>query len=531
MGSPRHIPAVATIALLVAATLPAHARRLPTPDGITAEIVNGTLTSGFPSTGALLLGSDPDSARSWCSGVLIGCQTFLTAAHCVCQHRGEDCQGSSAPVPHSRIVFLQHAGFVRAASIRVHPEFRFPVADVAIVRLVHPVTGVAPTPINEVPPVRGMSGTIVGFGRGGGVTQDYGLKRFGDVVTAPCRESISDETSLCWNFTGTGANSCNGDSGGPLFIDLGAGPAVAGVTSGGRSPTCMPDDFNFDANIYRYRDWIRAEAGEDLGRTGCGGMPQAGNADTRVSVGSRQLSEAVPEHGYTVDVPEGTNELRIALHGTDDGLTNFDLLVKAGSPPTIDEYDCRAAGSGQYGYCGFPFPDAGRWHILVQRVAGAGTYQLTTTMIGGPPPECGNDRAETGEGCDGADDLACPGACDASCVCSPMCTQGALQDVHGRLGPNFIVKALLSNASGTYDALDPRTSDFTLTFTDRGTPVEIDIPAGTPGWTRPGTAYLWKGFIDLHRVSVRYRRLRNGDWQITVKGRPGVPARPPKRRG
>src|SRR5258705_1864356 len=56
------------------------------------RIVNGTLTSLYPSTGALLLGDEPETATSWCSGVLIRQRTFLTAGHCVCAGTGSDRQ-------------------------------------------------------------------------------------------------------------------------------------------------------------------------------------------------------------------------------------------------------------------------------------------------------------------------------------------------------------------------------------------------------------------------------------------------------
>src|SRR5205823_798258 len=142
------------------------------PEDFHANIVNGRLTSGFPAAGALLLG-DEATAVTWCSGVLIGCDTFLTAAHCVCDTHGADCQG--AP--------------------------------------------------------------------------DVGLKRSGAITTAPCTDGISDDTAVCWNFTGTGSNSCNGDSGGPLFVDSGFGTVVAGIASGGRNADCLAGDFTFDASV------------------------------------------------------------------------------------------------------------------------------------------------------------------------------------------------------------------------------------------------------------------------------------------
>src|SRR5262245_19218751 len=83
------------------------------------RIVNGTPTGQFPSVGALLAANEPDGAEIICSGTLIGCQTFLTAGHCVCDTFGGACQpgGPWAPDPTQFFVFLQHAGIFAVSSI------------------------------------------------------------------------------------------------------------------------------------------------------------------------------------------------------------------------------------------------------------------------------------------------------------------------------------------------------------------------------------------------------------------------------
>src|SRR5439155_1233815 len=238
----------------------------------------------------------------------------------------------------------------------------------------------------------------------------------GAVTTAPRIDGTSDATALCWNYTGSAANSCNGASGGPLFVDSGFGTVVAGIASGGRSESCLPGDFTFDSSIAPYRVWIEAESGADLGQTTCGGVPQAGDPRTTVVQANATLGDAVPAGTHTVDVPAGTNELRVALNAIDDGQANFDLYVKAGRPPTADDYDGRVAAGGQYAYCQFNFPVAGTWYLMVTRAMGSGPYQLTASVFGGDPPVCGNGVRETGELCDGADDGACPGACNGTCA-------------------------------------------------------------------------------------------------------------------
>jgi hypothetical protein len=487
-------------------------------------IASGTFTSGFPSAGALLAGGDPETAVSWCSGVLIGCQTFLTAAHCVCGRTGRACQGAAAPDPDGRLVYLQHAGFFRVASIRVHPAYRFPVGDVAIVKLAEPVTGIAPSRINLTPPPRVAPGIIVGFGRGGGEASDYGLKRWGRVTTAPCRDGISNATSVCWTFDGTGSNTCNGDSGGPLFMDLGDGPVVAGVTSGGENETCLPDDFDYDANVYRYRSWIIAQAGDDLGAR-CGGLPAAGEAGTAIARFTGTLDSTVREGRHVLDVPAGMNELRIALHGADDGAADFDLYVRAGSPPTTSSYDCRSRGPSQYGFCRLLFPAAGPWHVLAFRKSGGGAYQLTATIFGGDPPACGNGVRETGEECDGDDAPLCPGACASDCRCVSLCAGVGLLPVQMRLGRRALVKAVLLDGGADGAPIDPIVSGLEVTLDGGDRPLRVAIPAGDARWRAPASArgtWEWRGpAADGARIVVRCRRLPPGGWQIAVRGRGG----------
>jgi hypothetical protein len=389
---------LASLLFLVLAA-PAQAKR---PESSAPAIVNGLLTSEFPTTGALLRGGDPDTAVAWCSGTLVGCGTFLTAAHCVCSTNGASCQGGpGAPDPGDWLVFLQHAGFFAVESIAVHPDFAFPVGDVAVLRLAAPVVGIAPTRIATAAPAFGTPGTIAGFGRSGGSSDDYGLKRYGDVVTASCSGGISNTTSVCWDFAspvgapGTDSNTCNADSGGPLLVDSGAGEVVAGVTSGGSSSSCLALDHSYDANVAFYASWIQGQAGDDLAAARCGSLAQVGEPGGRVHGSSGGVSAPSPEDRSEVEVPAGATLLRVALNASEEGNNDFDLYVKAGSPPTTSSFDCAAAGANQWGFCEFDAPAPGTWHVLVRRFKGSGTWQTTATLF---LPACANGVDDDGDG-------------------------------------------------------------------------------------------------------------------------------------
>lgn len=416
------------------------------------RIVNGTPTAGFPSVGALLAGDGPDSAGIICSGTLIGCQTFLTAAHCVCDTVGSDCQSGGPAVanPSGLFVFLEHAGVFGVDRIDVHPAFDFPVADVAVLHLATAVTGVRPTPLNTTAaPTPGMPGAIVGFGNSGALA-DYGLKRAGQVLSAACTPDISSVTSTCFDFEepigppGTDSDTCNGDSGGPLFVDFGCGPNVAGLTSGGSNATCAALDHAYDANVFHYAATIAGWAGADLAAPACGSMPQAGEPGADVFAFTGRFDTVTTETSHTFTVAPGTTRLRVALNAVDDGASDFDLLVAPGSSATPPAFVCTREGSGQFGVCEVLAPAPGSWTAVVRRFRGTGDYQVTATVfaIGLPGPgvdgtPCDDENLCTGAGtchagqctdlvplsgipCDDGSGCTAPDACAAGvCVGTP----------------------------------------------------------------------------------------------------------------
>jgi Trypsin/Bacterial pre-peptidase C-terminal domain len=413
--------AVATVMLVFGTGLAAESDSPATaPVEVVERIVNGITTADFPSTGALLSSGNPSSAGVQCSGTLIGCQTFLTAGHCVADDLN----------PSHYTVFLQHAGFFSVTSVALHPTFTFPVGDVSVLKLGASVNGIRPTAINTTAsPASALAGTIAGFGRSGGVNTDYGIKRAGSVQTAQCKNGISGTTSVCWNFTaplstpGTNSNTCNGDSGGPLFIDFGAGVRVAGVTSGGNADDCLPTDTSFDANVFNYRSWIQQQGGSDLDNISCGSLPQVDDNGTTVVALTGQLSAASSTATGSFQISPGAAVLRVTMNAIDNG-SDFDLYVKAGSPASTSSFDCKQDGPGQFGACEFTPPATGTWYVLVNRFSGSGTYQVTATAFNGG---CA-DLANNGQSCDDGNPCTTNDRCQAGACAGTSATNGTACD-------------------------------------------------------------------------------------------------------
>ncbi len=373
------------LALLVHPPTALAAPDEPGSPAVEPRIVNGLNTSDHPSVVDILFAS---ASSTLCTGTLIGCETVLTAAHCVCS--GSTAATCGTPDPTDYLIFTQHFGLSDVDSVSVHPAYAFGSAgDAAILKLAQPVTGIAPSPINTTAsPAPGSAGLLVGFGLTDGSLGDAGIKRRGLVTTAACTV-VPGSTHVCWNFTepvgppGEDSNTCSGDSGGPLFINFGAGNRVAGVTSGGISADCQPADSSFDTDVFVIRDWIQTIAGSDLDNTSCGDLPQAGQPGALILAGEGTIDAMDPTAQFLFDVPGDTSLLRVVQNGEDGpfAANDFDLYVRFGEPPTLFDYDCRPFLEGSYEPCEFPSPTAGTWHILVNRFNGAGEFQMTATLF------------------------------------------------------------------------------------------------------------------------------------------------------
>ncbi len=386
MPHPRAIFAL----VLWLASSPAAAQPKPAVE----PIVNGVHTSSYPSVGYLL--NDTFS----CSGTLIGCSTFLTAAHCICTDSdaatGIQCQSRADLLdPATKTVWFQHAGAYAVASVSIHPGYTLGGGgDLAILRLSTPVTGIAPSPINTLSrPKPGTSAVIAGFGTSRRSLNDVGLKRAGTVVTSTCSDpELVKANFLCWNYknpvgpAGSNSNTCVGDSGGPLFVQQDNLLALAGVTAGGTSTDCQAPDESWDSDVFRERAWIQTAAAGDLGTNSCG-APAAGGPNGIILGGSWSLSTASPEQRTSLEVPPGTTRLRVTLNGEKPLANDYDLFIKRGAPPSTASFDCKSDHDGALELCEVLNPQPGTWHILARHAAGAGgPVQVTATAFSQPAP-------------------------------------------------------------------------------------------------------------------------------------------------
>ena len=419
MGGVKHL-ALPVLAVLLSLPVAAEPTRH-------ARIANGVPTHTHATTGAMLV-----NGFQGCSGTLVGCRTFLTAAHCVCSVNGASCD----PDESAFHVFLQHAGLFTVEEITPHPGYVMATLenDIAVFTLTEDVNGIAPTPLASASPPFGSAGTIVGFGTVMDAPQTgSGIKRMGEIVTADCRLELGpgadNDLLVCWDFdtpsgpAGTDSNTCPGDSGGPLFTDEGGTEVIAGVTSFGIGP-CASDDFSGDTNVAHHAAWVGGVAGADLANASCGALPQVGEPAVRVDGFDGTLPGTAAEALHSFTIPAGTTDLRVVLNGQDDGPEDFDLWVRFGTPPSESANDCASESGSQFEVCHFSDPAPGTWYATARSWTGSGEYQVTATAF--TQAACGDGAIGAGESCD--DGNTVPGdGCDASCQTEPVCGDGVIE--------------------------------------------------------------------------------------------------------
>jgi len=266
----------------------ALAGSLSTPVVGGTEVPHGT----WPDTVAVI------GKQGLCSGTLIAADLVLTAGHCI------------GIEPYAVIVdtidYTSPGGDRRDVKwARAYPDWES-TYDVGILMLENPVA-VQPRAVAQACKLAAaMPVQVVGFG----LTTEAGIgantrlhQATIPVVDATCTRDPVCATSVApgGEFTagGRGADSCFGDSGGPVFMDTKHGAALIGVVSRATGTESAPCG---GGGVYVRADkvvpWIEKQSGRKLVRAKCDGpADDAGAVDDE---GGCSAGGGVLESGFAI---------------------------------------------------------------------------------------------------------------------------------------------------------------------------------------------------------------------------------------
>ncbi len=210
-----------------------------------------------------------------CSGTLIRDRVVLTAAHCIVMD-DETLDYDFSDTPEEISIRGGAQGeivFSAAEEIIVHPEWHGRVGlsapDLALIRLETSISDLAPFQLRDFPStLPGTGGVIVGYGTNPEiiVDQQMPVHRYGETTIIGVSPYLLE--------TGGDANTCLGDSGGPLFTEKAGEWVLTGVTSAGFEKACDVEAGGFSVNLLSYCGFLNASmmtlTGEDLGLSLCG---------------------------------------------------------------------------------------------------------------------------------------------------------------------------------------------------------------------------------------------------------------------
>jgi V8-like Glu-specific endopeptidase len=204
-------------------------------ESVDHSIVAGAVDPGDPAVVEFL--AIMTNSVSKCTATLVTPRILLTAGHCVAETKGA---AYSVYLGNDDSKIRSRTELLAVSATAYDPQFGDPTQghDLAVAVLAKPVS-IKPIPINRASIANATDkiARYVGYGLTDGVAgTGSGIKR---QASAP----IDLVTKL---LIGMGQNkhlTCNGDSGGPLFMDNGSGSeSIIGVTSFG-DETCVKDGF------------------------------------------------------------------------------------------------------------------------------------------------------------------------------------------------------------------------------------------------------------------------------------------------
>ncbi len=226
-----------------------------------SALVGGAPPAGDAAGGAVVMLSG--SQATFCSGVALARDLVLTAAHCVlpgATYKLVEFDGARQPVLKDLRAIARHPDFDVTAVLRHRVT-----ADVALIKLVAAMKA-SPAPLMPAAAsvaagdrlvVAGYGVAVRGDGTSGGTVRAATLVTTGQPGTLQIR--LADPAT---KGERAGLGACTGDSGAPVYREVGGKLAVIGVVSWSTGPALSDGCGGLTGvtPLARYRAWIVEQA-------------------------------------------------------------------------------------------------------------------------------------------------------------------------------------------------------------------------------------------------------------------------------
>jgi MYXO-CTERM domain-containing protein len=253
-------------------------------DPVRQPIIGGEEVSSaeFPTVVGLEFGPG-----DWdCTGTLIDPDWVLTAAHCVAGVAAADL---AVRFDAEDLTTGTDGMAVPVEEVHAHPEWVDEIwdHDIAVLKLGARMEGRAVTPLHRRPVAAGTTVAQVGYGDSDDDGNGGGRLRMLESENVDCETTGDPEVPpgrlLCFDGR-DGAATCDGDSGGPAFVDSGGRREVAGVNSGATSDLCT-DSWDLNTLVAAELEYVDqfvpiADGGDDGDDGGDPGTGPEDDGDT-----------------------------------------------------------------------------------------------------------------------------------------------------------------------------------------------------------------------------------------------------------
>jgi V8-like Glu-specific endopeptidase len=289
-----------------------------------AAIVGGSLDPGDGAVVALLdrrTRCEQTNVRIVCTGTLIAPRVVLTAAHCLDE---QGALGTWEVYVGTPVGGDAQGGFVVVTDTAVHPAWNRTTHefDLALLRL-SDAAPVAPVPFAAAPLPASLVGAtvrVVGYGAMAPAALTDGQRRQTTMTVSALDANV-------FRAVPAPGNSCEGDSGGPAFGDVGAGEQILGVTvSGDLACSTYALQARVDGAVADFiQPFVDATAlapvGRPLGRIDAGALCQTACADASDCPAALTCEPATPDRAAVCALSQAApaNFGAVCAHDSDCG--------------------------------------------------------------------------------------------------------------------------------------------------------------------------------------------------------------------